>query len=195
MPDKTGLLRLFVVTALMALPGCRTFDHTLQRAGIPCGAYRWPVKTLTDPDANAIRLKPIDTTIRSLVTLSRPAGPEQKRRRGIEFYVYRVRAVLVEVHSELDQDLHLRLRDPGDPEIQMIAEIPDPRCATGSQYESAFASARKVAESIRGKGGGTLVQVSGVGFFDALRDQTGGAPNGLELHPVLELSEIPPVRR
>jgi hypothetical protein len=153
------------------------------------------MKTLTDPDAESIRLKPIDTTIRHLAGLSRPAGRPQNRRGGNEFYVYRIKALLATVHQELDQDLHLRLRDPLDPEVEIIAEIPSPGCAIRSRYESAFASARQIAESLRARGGETLVEVSGVGFFDALRDQIGGASNGFELHPVLELSEIQPVRR
>jgi hypothetical protein len=87
------------------------------------------------------------------------------------------------------------LRDPLDPEVAIIAEIPSPGCAIGSGYESAFASARQIAESLSARKGETLVEISGVGFFDALRDQIGGAPNGFELHPVLELSEIQPARR
>ena len=31
----------------------------------------------------------------------------------------------------------------------------------------------------------TKVRITGVGFFDRLHGQTGGAPNGIELHPVL----------
>ena len=193
--DRRSSLRLLLVTAFIALSGCRTLDRALQHAGIPCGAYRWPVKTLTDPDAESIRLKPIDTTIRHLAGLPRPAERPQNRRGGNEFYVYRIKALLATVHQELDQDLHVRLRDPLDPEVEIIAEIPSPGCAIGSRYESAFASARQIAESLRARGGETLVEISGVGFFDALRDQIGGAPNGFELHPVLELSEIQPVRQ
>jgi hypothetical protein len=32
-----------------------------------------------------------------------------------------------------------------------------------------------------------LVRVTGVGFFDFLHGQRGVAPNGIELHPVLEV--------
>jgi hypothetical protein len=35
------------------------------------------------------------------------------------------------------------------------------------------------------------VRVSGVGFFEASRSQTGSAANGLELHPVLRLEFAP----
>jgi hypothetical protein len=39
------------------------------------------------------------------------------------------------------------------------------------------------------------VQITGVGFFDFIHGQTGVAPNGIELHPVLSISfgiETPP---
>lgn len=39
-----------------------------------------------------------------------------------------------------------------------------------------------------------VIQVSGVGFFDELHGQTGVAPNGIELHPVLSIqgASVPP---
>jgi hypothetical protein len=35
------------------------------------------------------------------------------------------------------------------------------------------------------------VRVTGVGFFDFLHGQTGVAPNGIELHPVLKIEFVP----
>ena len=34
---------------------------------------------------------------------------------------------------------------------------------------------------------GQMVEVTGVGFFDRVHGETGQAPNGIELHPVLGL--------
>jgi len=36
-----------------------------------------------------------------------------------------------------------------------------------------------------------LAQIIGVGFFDTLHGQNGVAPNGVELHPVLDFSMLP----
>ena len=36
------------------------------------------------------------------------------------------------------------------------------------------------------------VTVTGVGFFDVLHGQTGVAPNGIELHPVLAINIAAP---
>ena len=43
-----------------ALFSCRTIDWTLGEAKIPCGVYRWRIKTLSDGEAEAVRLRPID---------------------------------------------------------------------------------------------------------------------------------------
>ncbi len=186
-----GVLAILVAAALPGISGCRTINQTLQKRHIPCGVYRWRVKTLTDPEAEAIRFEPIDTTIHDLARLLRP-GPDHRRRRAQEFSVYRVKAVVASIHTRLDQDLHLRLRDPDDPAAHLIAEIPNPECTRQSPYEPAFAAARRVAEALRARGGETLVEVEGVGFFDIRHVQAGKARSGFELHPVLKLTEIQP---
>jgi hypothetical protein len=63
----------------------------------------------------------------------------------------------------------------------MIAEAPSPACTThATAYRRRqMANARK-AVRICGK-----ARVTGVAFFDFLHGQTGVAPNGIELHPVL----------
>lgn len=183
---------LLAVIGLMGLVACRTVDWTLSEAHVPCGVYRWKIKTLSDPDVDSIQWKPLDTTVRYLIGLPRPEKEMGNRRRTNEFWVYRVRAILLRVRKPLDQDMHLLLRDPADPNARMIAEIPNPACARKSEHGLAFASARRAAELLRAGRNEVLIEVVGVGFFDALRRQVGSAPNGFELHPVLELSEIRP---
>jgi hypothetical protein len=170
---------------------CRTIDWTLGEAKIPCGVYRWRIKTFSDGEAEAVRLRPIDAEVRELTKFSRPAGFDRRRRNANEFYVYRVTALLVAVHTRLDQDVHLLLRDPKALDVAMVAEIPSPLCAKRSRYETDFAEARRAVEAIRARRTETLVEVVGVGFFDELHEAIGSAPNGFELHPVLRLKEVP----
>jgi len=182
---------LLVSYGLLVLAGCRTVDRTLNDIHLPCGVYRWSIKILTDPDQDSIRWKPVLTTVHELVALPRPSeAHEAHRRAAAELKVYRVHALLMSVHPRIDQDLHLLLRDPKVPEAQMLAEIPDPRCAPESKHAGDFASARKVAEGIQSRKEPVMVEVWGAGFFDAVRDQIGGAPNGFELHPVVRLLEL-----
>lgn len=165
-------------------------DRELERARIPCGVYRWRIKTLADPEAGSIRWKPIDTTIHDLVSMTPPAGFDRRRRNSSEFYVYRVRAILAKVHGNLDQDYHLELRDPEDPAARLVAEIPSPSCAKATARYSSLTAARSRTRALRARRSPTLVEVVGVGFFDRLHKPRGGARNRFELHPVLQISEV-----
>src|SRR5439155_22709403 len=95
-----------------------------------------------------------------------------------ERHVFRITAAVTIVRHEADDDLHLLLSDG---QRTMIAESPAPSCTGGAtrtrrlQMASARASVRVCSEA----------RLSGVAFFDFLHGQTGVAPNGIELHPVL----------
>jgi len=79
----------------------------------------------------------------------------------------------------------------------MIAEIPAPTCVgTGSPFKTGITTARSqfdakfnVTSSFQTTS--TPVQITGVGMFDFLHGQTGVAPNGIELHPVLDVQFNP----
>jgi hypothetical protein len=165
-----------------------------------CGTERWPVKTLQDPSARMIHFAPQETTVHAL---REPQPPPDLRkinpmlRLEQEKQVYTVRALLIGFKRESDSDYHLVLADPVDRNKTMIAEIPSVACAA-KQYGARFEAAAKLIESIHH---GTpkfytlpepvLVTVTGVFFFDFIHGQTGVAPNGAELHPVLEISRAP----
>jgi hypothetical protein len=184
---------VLALTVLLAVSGCRTVAPPSEGNARACGLYRWRVKTLSDADAERVRFDAVDMTIHDLVRLARSHREPHGRRRASELQTYRVRGVLLAVQSRRDQDLHLLLSDPSDPKSRLIAEIPDPPCSMRSLHAGEFASARQVAESLRDKPRReTLVEVVGVGFFDIGHIQKGRSHNGLELHPVLSVSEIAP---
>jgi hypothetical protein len=82
---------------------------------------------------------------------------------------------------EDDLDHHLVLRTGS---RTMIAETPSPLCtkwATGYRRKQ-MANARNAARLC------SRARVTGVAFFDFLHGQTGVAPNGIELHPVLDFT-------
>jgi hypothetical protein len=70
----------------------------------------------------------------------------------------------------------------------MIAEIPAPECAVGTGLEKQYRAARQVVGNIKP---GSMVEIVGVGFFDFMHEQSGAAPNGIELHPVLSIQVLP----
>jgi hypothetical protein len=78
----------------------------------------------------------------------------------------------------------------------MIAEIPSPDCVSAGPFKAAISAARNAFDahlrrSTRGRTVSIPVTVQGVGFFDRLHHQRGVAPNGIELHPVLNIAFAP----
>src|SRR6266571_1714323 len=98
--------------------------------GSHCGTERWAVKTLSDPDRERVRPRPVDTSIEQLVALTRPVVLSPMARADpVEVTVYRVEARVLWLFAEADGDYHLVLASPRDTTITMIAEAPDPGCA------------------------------------------------------------------
>ena len=161
-----------------------------------CGAYRWPVKTLADPDAPHVHLTPKPTTIARLRRLTVVIGIEGTRGLGTERTTFRVHARMLEFKFEPDDDIHLVIADPLTGET-MIAEFPAPICTHGALpgTRTKMQKARVVLVNSCGFPPNSLYQpvhgtatIDGVGFFDRLHGQAGVAPNGIELHPVLRFS-------
>ena len=155
-----------------------------------CGVERWPVKVAIDDDASRIDTARVRSTVAALGALPRPLGPFSQRNRNgrYEVTVYRVIAAIREVQSpEDDGDLHIVLEDLEDPARTLIAEVPDSACALGSRFIRDFATAYR---AVRDAPARAIVVVDGVGFFDRIHGQTGVAPNGFELHPVVALRVV-----
>jgi hypothetical protein len=158
-----------------------------------CGVERWSVKTGTDADAGLINLQSTtQTTIASLDSLPAPATlPTNNRIQPTETTVYQLNATLTEYKLESDSDYHLVLSDGSG--NTMISEIPSPACVGSSSVllpaiqnaRSEFDAHYTATSSFQTAN--VPVIVTGIGFFDFLHGQTGVAPNGIELHAVLDI--------
>jgi len=156
-----------------------------------CGVERWPVKTGTDADAGQVSLSPVQTTIAQMVSLQAPANPPNSNRVvPTELTNFTIHATLTEFKLETDNDYHLVVSDGT---RTMIVEIPNPGCVgSGSPFRPQISQARAKFDSHYVAGASfqsvsVAVTVTGIGFFDRLHHQTGVAPNGIELHPVLNI--------
>ncbi|HZC73147.1 MAG TPA: hypothetical protein VE442_20805 [Jatrophihabitans sp.] len=158
-----------------------------------CGVERWSVKTGTDADAGKINLQSTtSTTIAALDALPAPATlPSNNRVQPTETTVFRLTATLTEYKLEADSDYHLVLSDGAG--HTMISEIPDPACVgSSSPLRTSIQTARgqfdaKYTPTGTFQTANVAVTVTGVGFFDFLHGQTGVAPNGIELHALLDI--------
>jgi hypothetical protein len=141
-----------------------------------CGIERWTVKTLQDRP----RLLPSrDVTIAYLVSRHPPSALPDKRL-PFERHIFRVTAAVTLIRSEDDGDLHIVLSDARG--RTMIAESPSsPSCAS----RATSLRRRQMARARRRVRLCARARVTGVAFFDFIHGQTGVAPTGIELHPVL----------
>jgi hypothetical protein len=92
--------------------------------------------------------------------------------------------------KETDVDYHIVVQDGSG--NTLVTEIPCPCCAIGSPFQSMIASARqtfdaRLTATTSFQTANIPVRIKGVGFFDFLHGQTGLAPNGIEIHPILEI--------
>lgn len=172
--------------------------------GTSCGVQRWHIKTLDDGDEHLINWTPQSASVSQLAAIPVPAGYDQyndtTRYAPTETQAYTVRAVLVGWKSETDHDFHIVIADPNNPNSTMIVEPPDSACsaACDSGFGSTFDAVRTkltncfgpVPSSFTNFPSGIVVDLTGVPLFDALHGQTGVAPNGIELHPLLDFQWV-----
>jgi hypothetical protein len=191
---KVSMLFALVVTASVVAVAVPAWPAS---AAMACGEWRWPVKTLSDPDAGKVHYGTILNrkvpALRKLTPPSNMSG-DSPRFHGVERNVYRLHVALIEAKVEDDHDIHLVVAGPAAKAKTMIVEFPSVKCdgAAQSHHRQAMARSRNhlladcgtipSTKFVKLKGTATI---TGVGLWDEKHGQTGVAPNGIELHPVL----------
>lgn len=159
-----------------------------------CGVERWSVKTGTDPQASTVLLGSyISSTIYNFHQSVRPASlPANGRVAPRETTQYRLSGTLTKYVREADSDYHLIVKDSAG--RTMIIELPASNCVgAGSPFGPGISRARaqfdaRFTATTSMKTTSTPVTIKGIGFWDYIHGQTGVAPNGIELHPVLDIT-------
>ena len=167
--------------------------------GPACGLERWPVKTLSDLDAAKVDFHPKPTDVTSLRALVAPASlPQDRRIAPTELETYAIEVEVQGFKLEDDSDIHVVVHPIGKPGETMIVELAEATCngAVASAQREAMQSARQSFTSVCGgpskkfRPCAATLEITGVAFFDFLHGQTGVAPNGIELHPVLSVTRL-----
>ena len=158
-----------------------------------CGVERWSIKTGTDSGAFSINLSSyVSSTIYNFHQSTRPSTiPSNSRVAPRETTQYQLGGTLIKYVKESDKDYHLVIKDGAG--RTMIIEIPDPNCVSGSAFGTGISRARgqfdaRFTATTTMKSTTTPVTIKGIGFWDYLHGQTGVAPNGIEVHPVLNIT-------
>jgi hypothetical protein len=158
-----------------------------------CGVERWSVKTGTDADVGLVHLtSSSNTTIAAMRAPAAPSPiPANNRVAPLETTQWVINATLTLYKLESDSDYHVVLQDANG--LTMIGEIPSPTCVgAGSPFLSGITNARnefnaRFTATTSFQTANIPVKITGVGMFDFLHGQTGVAPNGIELHPILDI--------
>jgi len=172
--------------------------------GTQCGSERWHVKTMSDPFASQVnrnvRVTTVDELIRAPVPTGMSAKADNVRFAPWELQAVQLRATFVGWKTENDNDYHIVVADLNDPKKTMIIEPPSSTCSgsCSSGYAPLFQAARDAFVKCLGNAPSQftgplkkiVLDVTGVPMFDVLHGQTGVAPNGIEIHPVLFVSFV-----
>lgn len=145
-----------------------------------------------------MNFNPTITSVKNFRVRSRPSttfGTYTPRTGQVEFKTWTVKARPIQAKLEDDQDIHLVISVPSAPTKTMIVEFAKPICVKEPFKRPAIDRARQqflnncgsVSSSSWLKLAGS-VTITGVGFWDEKHGQTGIAPNGIELHPVLNFT-------
>lgn len=193
-----GLLVVSVAAATVLAPALIPIANgNSAPTRVPCGVWRWDVKTLSDSHKHDVNFTPQAVTVQHLRTLQAPGslGTNTPRIWPVEKKTYVVHAQVLKATIEDDSDIHLVIAVAGSSSQTMIVEFPDPHCVASAFKRPAIAAARAALLSNCGAISSSsftnltgTVDVSGVGFWDEIHGQTGVAPNGIELHPALRFT-------
>jgi hypothetical protein len=166
---------------------------TVTVASPTCGVERWSIKVGTDPEASQVDTsKATPVTISDMRSWPAPSPtPPTTRVAPYEKTVWLINGTMTVYKKEDDVDYHIVVQDGSG--NTMVTEIPCPCCAVGSPFQSMISNARQTFDSKFTATTSFLtanvpVRIKGVGFFDFVHGQTGVAPNGIEIHPILEIS-------
>ncbi len=160
---------------------------------VHCAGYRTAVKYGVDSNAGSMNLKPVSTNMGYLTGLPHPpkVTSDTPRLAPLETQVWELHPYLLSFQLEPDQDYHLRLQDTSG--RTMVAELPSPLCTPkGSRIASQIAVARQQFVHLFGNAAqgrpSIRVHITGLGFWDFPHGGLDTAANGVELHPVLNIS-------
>ncbi len=162
------------------------------------GEQRWQVKTLQDETASQIHFSAKKISFPEILAKTKTSDwslAEDNERQQDEFQVYKVTGKIPFVDGEKDGDIHIELMDESNPDLHLVAEIPNPNCeiTKKSKYKKMFLKARNEFlnkyQDKRVWSQGTF-EITGVLFHDKSNHGTGGNTNGVELHPVLSIKKL-----
>jgi hypothetical protein len=206
-PSRTLVGALTIVAPLViasTVIGSMAAGATSNVRIVGCGGDRWDVRNLLDEGSARIDYSTRATSIPFLRRLSRPpnVGPRTPRRAPVEDRTYRLHASLVRTRRSSPSEVELVIRAVKGGQLMTVVFSYTHQCLDvldGPKGDDIHAAAHAflgdcgplvpTRQPTRLSGTATL---GGVGYFalGSSRRAFGAAPNGVQLHPVLEFASL-----
>ena len=188
-----ALTRTFRVAAAVALVLALLPLGERTAAATTCGVYRWPVQTLSDPARKHVASHPTLASVRTLRAKATPSGvgDTSPRQPPTETALWRIHARILKARRDANGDVRAVIVPRNDVRATMTVIFHPRRCIASAYRRTEQAQARAAVLEACGRIGsrwtdlGGLVTVTGAGFWDTSSQTNGGAPNGIELDPIL----------
>jgi hypothetical protein len=166
------------------------------KPGTWCGGTTWKLMTLSDPGSKSVNWSPAGTSIAELAKLAAPSRATAVRSTPFQKQRWQLTAVVDQYRAASNGEIILVLFDTGT-STYMNAYLSNPKClSAGTRGRGEIVAARNAflarcpAPKPTWQPLGITVQLSGAGYWNALRTTKGALQNGAELRPVTGLTVL-----
>ncbi len=185
---------MLVVAALAASAAAHAGGQS-RAPGPWCGGQPWRLMTLSDAQRKLVHFDRIETSVPAISKLQTPQIIGLRRNTTFQLHTWQVHATVDRYRIASNGDIVLVLFDiPSG--MYMDAYLPNPNCLGKDSRDrtgiiaarDAFTANCKPPATAQWQLLGASIDISGVGYWDAVRTTRGELPNGAELRPVTNLS-------
>jgi hypothetical protein len=161
-----------------------------------CGGEPWRLMTLSDPQRKLVHLDRVPTSVPDIAKLQTPQVIGLGRTTNFQLHTWRLRVVIDRYRIASNGEIVLVLYDiPSG--MYMDAYLPNPKClGRRARDRTGMIAARRAFTdhcphaTPQWQLLGASVDISGIGYWDALRTTRGALLNGAELRPLTNLSLV-----
>jgi hypothetical protein len=161
-----------------------------------CGGTLWRLMTISDLDRGRVRFDRLPTTLSDIAALASPQEITIRRNTRFQLNTWRLRVVVDRYRIASNGEIVLILYDIPSAKY-MDAYLPNPNClGPKARDRTGMIAAREEftkhcpAATASWQLLGATVDISGVGFWNAVRTTRGALPNGAELRPLTNLQIV-----
>jgi hypothetical protein len=166
------------------------------KPGTWCGGTTWKLMTLGDKGSKSVKWAPAMTSIADIAKLTAPSRVTTTRSTPFQKQNWQLKAVVDQYRAASNGEVVLVLFDIGT-SMYMDAYLSNPTCLSSStRGRSEIVAARNAftskcpAPQAAWQRLGATIQLSGVGYWNALKTTKGALRNGAELRPVTGLTVL-----